>query len=79
MIDLSWLPNVANKKIVLASASPRRRELLSQMASDHVHGSQGPDNEKADDDHFRESGLKSYQPLRMIVLIHTSIDLLNRM
>ncbi|CDH58897.1 acetylserotonin o-methyltransferase-like [Lichtheimia corymbifera JMRC:FSU:9682] len=31
MIDLSWLPNVANKKIVLASASPRRRELLSQM------------------------------------------------
>ncbi|KAI7885567.1 nucleotide-binding protein [Lichtheimia hyalospora FSU 10163] len=31
MLDLSWLPNVSSKKIVLASASPRRRELLSEM------------------------------------------------
>lgn len=31
MLDLSWLPNVSKKKIVLASASPRRRELLSEM------------------------------------------------
>ncbi|KAI9323264.1 acetylserotonin O-methyltransferase-like protein [Dichotomocladium elegans] len=31
MLELSWLPHVYNKTIVLASASPRRRQILTDM------------------------------------------------